>query len=93
MIKIKYIEVLFGDRFINKILKLLNKEKNILDIHNIKVIFKVKEIWLEIEYIYGNKFIMLINKIIIKITLNKKIIDLFLFSIIKIFFSKFIFLL
>lgn len=53
--------------------------------------FKVKEIWWEIEYIIGKIFIKLIIKIIKNIILNKNKFDLFFFSIFKIFFLKLIF--
>lgn len=53
IIKIKFIDVLFGDKFIKIILKLFIIEKIIIINHNIIVKFKVNEIWCEIEYIIG----------------------------------------
>lgn len=72
--------------------KLLLIENIIVIIQIIKVIFKVNEIWLDVEYINGIMFIKLIIKIILMIILNKYEEDLFFFSMIIIFFVKFKFL-
>lgn len=71
IIIIKFIDVLFGDKFIKIIFKLLLIANIILIIQKIKVIFNVNEILWEFEYKNGLIFNKLIIKINIIIILNK----------------------
>ena len=64
MIIINDKDVLLGDKFMNKIFKLLFMENIIINIHNIRDKFNVNVIWWEFEYIIGNRLIKLIIKII-----------------------------
>lgn len=67
IIKIIFKEVIFGEKFINKMFKLLNIEKIIINNHIFKVMFNVNIILLVGDKIFGKMLIIfkLINKKII----------------------------
>ena len=81
IIRIIFIGVFFGDRFINIMFIWLIIEKMIMVNHKFIVMLRVNIILFEIVNIIGIRFIILINRIIILIELKNKFIVLFLFSI------------